>query len=183
MGEVPYSTAPKLGALEDGLRDNLRVGPDPVAPLSVRQHWLSQIGFQFGEAKKLQVAAGEPAMSRYFELSSRRRAADGVQLAAPPQRSSVWGRWTQAHGTLLIGRGLPSTPLSLQPPLPPDFITNISLQALTFAKPCNAGHRAGQSSIAAASRINGCRGGRGKRRQCAVAREVGSRIGWTGCGG
>jgi len=114
-----YSTAPKLGAPEDGLRDHRRVGPDPVAPLSVRQHWLSQIWFQFGEAKKLQVAAADPAMSRYFELSSRRRAADGVQLGAPPQRSSFWRRWTQAHGTLLIGRGLPSTPLSLQPPPPP----------------------------------------------------------------
>jgi len=55
-GSRRYSTAPKLGALEDGLRDHLRVGPDPVAPLSVRQHWLSQIWFQFGEAKKLQVA-------------------------------------------------------------------------------------------------------------------------------
>jgi len=122
-------------------------------------------------------------MSRYFELSSRRRAADGVQLGAPPQRSSFWRRWTQADGTLLIGRGLPSTPLSLQPPLSPDFIANISLQALTFAKPCNAGHLAGKSLIAAASRINGCWGGRGERRQCAVAREVGSRIGGTGCGG
>ena len=64
-----------------------------------------------------------------------------------------------------------------------DFSANISLQALTFAKPCDAGHLAGKSSIAAASRINGCRGGRGERRQCAVAREVGSRIGGTGCGG
>ena len=63
-----YSTAPKLSALEDGLRDHLRVGPDPVAPLSVKQHWLSQIWFQLGEKKKLQVAAAEPAMSRYFGI-------------------------------------------------------------------------------------------------------------------
>ena len=48
-----YSTAPKLGALEDGLRDHLRVGPVPVAVLSVKQHWLSQIWFQFREAKQL----------------------------------------------------------------------------------------------------------------------------------
>jgi len=137
-----YSMAPKLGALEDGLRDHLRVGPDPVAPLSVRQHWLSQIWFQFGEAKKLQVAAAEQSMGRYFELSSRLRAADGVQLCAPRQRFSFRRRWTQAHGTLLIGRGLPSTPFSLQPPPPPDFTVNISLQALTFAKPCDAGYLA-----------------------------------------
>jgi len=79
-----YSTAPKLGVLEDGLRDHLRVGPDPVAPLSVRQHWLSQIWFWFRKATKLQVAAAERAMSRYFAWSTRRRAADGVQLGAPP---------------------------------------------------------------------------------------------------
>jgi len=51
--------------------------------------------------------------------SGRWRAADGVQLGAPPQRSSFWRRWKQAHGTLRIGRGLRSTPLSLQPPPPP----------------------------------------------------------------
>jgi len=40
--------------------------------------------------------------------SGRRRAADGIQLGTPPQRSPFWRRWTQSHGTLLIGRGLPS---------------------------------------------------------------------------
>jgi len=118
-----YSTAPKLGALDDGLRDHLRVGPDLVAPLSVRQQWLSQIWFQFGEAKKLQVAAAEPARAGTSDGAADgerpRRAANGVQLGTPPQRSLFWRRWTQAHGTLLIGRGLPSTPLSLQPPPPP----------------------------------------------------------------
>jgi len=83
--------------------------------------------------------------------SGRRRAADGVQLGTLPQRSPFWRRWTQVHGTLLIGRGLPSTPLSLQPTPPPYG------------------------------------GGRGERRQCAVAREEGSRIGgkvcWGGGGG
>jgi len=51
--------------------------------------------------------------------SGRWRAADGVQLGTPTQRSLFWGRWKQAHGTLLIGRGLPFTPLWFQPPPPP----------------------------------------------------------------
>jgi len=95
MTSLWYSTAPKLGALEDGLRDHLRVGPDPVAPLSVRQQWLSQIWFQLGEAKKLQVSAAEPAMSGYFKLSRRRRAADGE----PPTASS----WAHPPSSLLSG--------------------------------------------------------------------------------
>jgi len=80
----------------------------------------------FGEAKKLQVAAAEPAMGRYFELSSQRRAADGVQLGAPPQRSSFWRRWTQVHGTLLIGRGLPYQGCRMFGTLPAFFFLSTS---------------------------------------------------------
>ena len=70
-------------------------------------------------SKEIASGSSRTGNEQVLELSCRRRAAGSVQLGAPPQRSSFWRRWTQAHGTLLIGRGLPSTPLSLQPPPPP----------------------------------------------------------------